>query len=547
MMLNSRAAALGLACVLATIPASFFGQDSRALLTNVSKGMGADSLRTIQFSGMGSNAGIGQNTNPNSRWPLVRVKTYTQEIDFTANASHVRLVRVQNNADETQERYVSPPSSWDSQSSFWLTPFGFLKGASANNASLRSETVQGTKYNIVSFSLDNKYKVVGYINDKNLVERVQTWIDNDVLGDMLVETFYDLYKDFDGVKFPTSIIEKQGGFPVLILSVNEVKPNTSVSIQPPTPSVTNAAQPVSVQVEKVADGVYYFKGGTHHSVAVEFADHVAVIEAPLSEERSLAVIAAVKQAIPNKPIRYLINTHHHFDHAGGLRTYVDEGATIVTHESNKAFYQQTLAAPRTLNPDRLARSQKKPNIETVADKKVLSDAARTLELHWIKGSPHDDGILMAFLPKEKILIEVDVFTPQNAAGINATPAAVAVNPSTVNTVENVEKLKLDFETILPLHGPVVATRADLYKAINKPVPDIVAIIAAAPAAPVDPGRRALETACTVCHSLERIQTKNMPQDDWVRIVDDMKGKGAILQGNDEALLLEYLVKNYGPK
>jgi cytochrome c5 len=152
---------------------------------------------------------------------------------------------------------------------------------------------------------------------------------------------------------------------------------------------------------------------------------------------------------------------------------------------------------------------------------------------------------MAFLPNEKILIEADVFTPQSGPASNTT--GVAANPSTANTVESVEKLKLDFETILPLHGPAVATRADLYKAINKPVPDIAAILAAATPAPVDPGRRALDTACTVCHSLERIQTKNMPQDDWVRIIDDMKGKGAILQGNDEALLLEYLVKNYGPK
>jgi glyoxylase-like metal-dependent hydrolase (beta-lactamase superfamily II) len=306
------------------------------------------------------------------------------------------------------------------------------------------------KYNVAEFRLDNKYNVVGYINDKNLLERVKTWIDNDVLGDMPVEVSYDVYKDFGGVKFPTSIIEKQGGFPVLILSVADVKPNASVSIQPPAaPAAANAAQPVSVQTEKVADGVFYLKGGTHHSVAIEFADHIAVIEAPQNEERSVAVIAAVKKSFPNKPIRYLINTHHHFDHSGGLRTYVDEGVTIVTHDSNKTFYQQTLAAPRTLKPDRLAQSQKKPSIETFADKKVLSDGTRTLELHLIKGSPHNDGILMAFLPKEKLLIEADVYTPPNAAA--ATPAPI--NPSTVNTVENVERLKLDFETILPLHGP----------------------------------------------------------------------------------------------
>jgi glyoxylase-like metal-dependent hydrolase (beta-lactamase superfamily II) len=467
------------------------------------------------------------------------VKTYTQDIDVAAGALHVQLVRDQNKADQRQERFATPASSWDLQSSFWLTPFGFLKGAADNNASVKSETVHGAKYSVVSYAVSNKYKVVGYINDKNLVERVQTWVDNDVLGDMLVETSYDLYRDYGGVKFPTSIIEKQGGFATLILSVTDVKPNAGVSIQPPP--LAAASAPASVQVEKASDGVYYLKGGTHHSVAVEFADHVAVIEAPLNEERSLAVIAAVKQAIPNKPIRYLVNTHHHFDHAGGLRTYVAEGATIITHESNRAFYQQTLTAPRTLNPDRLARSQKKPNIETVADKKVLSDATRTLELYPIGGNPHDDGILMAFLPKEKILIEVDVFTPGNAA---TTPP----KPNTVNAVENVEKLKLDFATILPLHGTGAAPRADLYKAINKPAPDMAAILAAAPPPPpIDPGLRAMQTACTVCHSVTRIQAKNLSMDDWQLLIDDMKGKGAILRGNDEALLLEYLVKNYGPK
>ena len=544
-MLKNRAAVLGLVCVLVAIPASNIAQDAGTILANTSKAMGADNLRTIQVAGMGSNAGIGQNTNPNTRWPLVRVKTYAQEIDFTGTASHVRLVRVQNGTDQTQDRYISPGSSWDSQFSFWLSPFGFLKGAAANSPGVKSETIGGAKYDVITFRLENKYNVVGYINDKNLVERVQTWIDNDVLGDMLAEVSYDVYKDFGGLKFPTSIIEKLGGFPVLILSVTDVKPNASVSIQPPSSaSAANAVPPVSVQVEKLTEGVFYLKGGTHHSVAVEFADHVAVIEAPLNEERSMAVIAAVKKIIPNKPIRYLVNTHHHFDHAGGLRTYVDEGTTIVTHDTNKEFYQQALAAPRTLNPDSLARSQKKPNVETFADKKVLSDGTRSLELHLIKGNPHNDGILMAFLPKEKILIESDVFTPQ----ATAAPNAAAINPNTVNTVENVERLRLDFETILPLHGPGAATRADLYKAINKPVPDIAAILAAAPPpAPVDPAKRLLDTVCTACHTLNRIQSKNLPQDDWTALVEDMKGKGAILSEDDTKTVVEYLLKNFGPK
>ena len=161
-----------------------------------------------------------------------------------------------------------------------------------------------------------------------------------------------------------------------------------------------------VRTQKIANGVYYLTGGTHHSVVVEFADHLAVIEAPQNEARSLAVIKEIRKSVGKKPIRYIINTHHHFDHSGGLRTYVEEGATVITQEINKAFYEKVLSptAPRTLNPDGLALEKKKIptlNIETVADKKVLMDKTRTLELYVIKGSPHNDGILMAYLPAEK--------------------------------------------------------------------------------------------------------------------------------------------------
>jgi glyoxylase-like metal-dependent hydrolase (beta-lactamase superfamily II) len=548
-MLKKCAVVFAFLLLLAPIPATILAQDAKTILTNVAQAMGAENLTTIQFSGMGSNAGIGQNTNPNTRWPLVRVKAYSREMDFTATASLVRMVRLQNGTDQTQNQFISADASWESQFSFWLTPFGFIKGAMANNSSVRTETMGGVKFNVVTFTLQNKYKVAGYINDQNLVERVQTWIDNNVLGDMLVEAAYSDYKDFGGVKFPALIVEKHGGFPVLILAVSDVKPNAAVNIQPPqTPAAAaGGVQTVSVQAEKVADGVFYLKGGTHHSVAVEFADHVAVIEAPLNEQRSLAVIAEVKKLIPDKPIRYVVNTHHHFDHSGGLRTYVDEGAAIVTHEINKQFYQQAFSASRTLNPDRLARSQQKANIETVGDKKVFTDGTRTMELHLIKGSPHNDGILMAFLPKEKILIEVDVFNPPNPAAANAAPLQ-PVNPTTVNTVENVERLKLDFEKILPLHGPGAATRTDLYTAIRKPVPDITAILSAKPAAPpVDPARRILDMACTLCHNLNRVQNKNLPQAEWVTIVQRMRDKGAELSDDDTSMLIEYLVKTYGPK
>jgi len=217
-----------------------------------------------------------------------------------------------------------------------------------------------------------------------------------------------------------------------------------------------------VTSDKVADGVWYLTGGTHHSVLIEMGDHLVVIEGPQDDARGSAVIAEVKKLVPSKPIKYVVNTHHHFDHAGGLGAFVAEGATVVTHGTNKAFLEQSLAAPRTVQPDKLAQSGKKAAVEGIQDKRALSDGTRTVELYLIKGTPHGDGLIMAYLPKEKLLVEADVFTP---APPNATPPAQP-NPAQVNLYDNIERLNLAVDQILPIHGRKVPL-AELQKWIGK--------------------------------------------------------------------------------
>jgi glyoxylase-like metal-dependent hydrolase (beta-lactamase superfamily II) len=220
--------------------------------------------------------------------------------------------------------------------------------------------------------------------------------------------------------------------------------------------------PVQVNVQKLADGVYYMTGANAHTIAVDQSDHIVVVEAPANEARSEAVIAKIKETIPNKPIRYVINSHVHFDHSGGLRTYVDEGAAVVTHQMNRPYFEQAWTAPRTLNPDRLAQSKKEAKFETVTDRHVLTDKNRNIEILSIANSGHNAAFIMVYLPKEKILIEGDAFTPGAA---DAPPPAVP-NPYTVNLNENIERLKLDVRQIAALHGPRLVTMVDLRTAIG---------------------------------------------------------------------------------
>ena len=118
-----------------------------------------------------------------------------------------------------------------------------------------------------------------------------------------------------------------------------------------------------VASQKAADGVFYITGGTHHSVAIEMQDHVIVVEAPLNDERALAVLAEVRPLIPNKPIRYVVVSHQHFDHSGGVRAVAGEGIALVAHEASKAFLERVITLPTTVSPDHLAKTGKKAMVE----------------------------------------------------------------------------------------------------------------------------------------------------------------------------------------
>jgi glyoxylase-like metal-dependent hydrolase (beta-lactamase superfamily II) len=270
---------------------------------------------------------------------------------------------------------------------------------------------------------------------------------------------YADYRDFGGVKFPTKIRQTYAGFPALELTVTEVKANVAADIAVPD-TIKPAENPYTrVQSQKAADGVWYVAGGTHHSVVIEMSDHVIVVESPLNDDRALAVVKEARTLVPNKPIQYLVVSHHHFDHAGGVRAFAGEGVTLISHDASRAYLEKVAAAPATVAPDHLAKSGRKPTVEGVRDRRVLTDGTRIVEIRSITGIAHADDMLMVYLPKEKLLIEADAYTPP-------PPNAQPLNPPSifnVSLVENIKSQGLVVDQVLPLHGRMVPI-AELHRA-----------------------------------------------------------------------------------
>jgi glyoxylase-like metal-dependent hydrolase (beta-lactamase superfamily II) len=431
--------------------------------------MGADSLRTIQYSGAGADFSLGQAMNPNSAWPRFLNKSYTRTIDFDKQAYQLQRVRAQGEnplrggggqpviGEQNQNQIVvfNDTTPWAQRLELLMLPWGFLRAASAAvDTTVKSEIVNGKTFTVVSFVGQNKAPVSAHVDDQNIIERIDTKIDNPVLGDMPFEADYSEYKDFDGVKFPTHIVQKQGGYPVLDLNITDVKPNFDVNLQPPpNRALGGAGGPTAangeVPIQNLGNGAYLILGG-YAAVAVEFKDYIAVIEGPQSDQRALQIIDTAKKVIPNKPIKYVVNTHNHFDHAGGLRTFVAEGAVVITHQINRAYYEKVWAAPHTLSPDKMAEAKAKPKFETMTEKKVLTDGNQVVELYHVQGSTHNDGMIMAYLPKLKVLVEADEFNPP--AHLATAPPA-NIHPDSVNLEANLDRLHLDVERIIPVHYP----------------------------------------------------------------------------------------------
>jgi glyoxylase-like metal-dependent hydrolase (beta-lactamase superfamily II) len=266
------------------------------------------------------------------------------------------------------------------------------------------------------------------------------------LGDVLLTTRFGDYAEADGLRLPTRITTLVDDFTTADYTVT-TRVRTPITLAAP-PEARDAAAPgapaVNVTAEALAPGVWVLAGQSHHSVVVAFRDRLVLIEAPQSEARSLAVIDKAQELGPNTPVTHLVLSHHHFDHSAGLRAAVARGLTVITQAGNADFVAAMAARPFTRAPDALSKLRRPVQVEPVGDTRTISDGTRSLVLYHVAGNPHSDTMLMAYLPVERLLIEVDAFSPGGT-----------YHPFAANLLGHIERLSLAVDRVVPLHGPVV--------------------------------------------------------------------------------------------
>ena len=439
-------------------------------------------VNTLVIEGTGENGNLGQSLSPDALQTF-RVTESKRSIDFAGG--HMRL-------QQTRTATFGPPNPAPQIQNFGLDrdvayniavdgtparateqvakdrrmemlhhPIGALRAALAQDAQLSNPRKEGND-DVVDIATAQGDKLALYVESgTKLPSKVVSMTANNAnwpIGDVTIATSFSNYMDVEGLKLPNRVTSKTDQHTTADIQVSKNTVNGDVGDLAAPEAAKSAAAPgipaPMVTAQEAAKGIWYLAGQSHHSVLVEFADHLALIEAPQHEVRTSAVLDKVKELKPDKPLRYVVNTHHHFDHSGGIRrAMVEEGVTIITHAGNKAFYEEIAKRPHTLYPDTLSRSLKTPNIIGITEKYELKDATRTVEIYPIPNL-HSNTMLVVYFPAERLLIEADLYTPPPPN----TPPPPQGFPNAPSIVESVQRLGLRVDRIMPIHGFIVPYR-----------------------------------------------------------------------------------------
>ena len=445
------------------------------LINDAAKALGGveqvQQLTSLALEGEGTQYNLGQDVLPGASGQTFTVTEYTRTVDPVAGRVRTELTRTPNFAffqgpapqrqvqglDGAVGYNIAPngtatripdAAAADRKAELYHHPLVAVRAALDPAAKLANLRTEGAESLIDVTAADGQAFTLAVDATSRQPTRVQTRTYNTNLGDVVIETAFGDYKAAAGLTLPATLTTRTDDFTTAVVRVaNQAVNAAGADLAAPADAANAPAisgiPPANVTVEQLAKGIWLLAGQSHHSVLVEFSDHARLFEAPQNEVRTLAVIAKAREVLPGKPLTHLVNTHHHFDHSGGIRAAISEGLTLVTHAANGPFYEQVASRPHTIVQDALAKNPKELKLELISADTVVGDDTQSFTLIPVT-SAHSESMLVAYFPKDRLLVEVDVYTPGAAAQSFAAKFKA-----------DLEARKLRIDRIVPLHGAVV--------------------------------------------------------------------------------------------
>jgi glyoxylase-like metal-dependent hydrolase (beta-lactamase superfamily II) len=374
----------------------------------------------------------------------------------------IAIVAGKGNTYDNRARTVTPiPAEQATQQQFIQyhrrLPNLILRQALDRPNSLRylgEDQFDGRRHEVVTFVMPDTQQVALYIDaTTGLMSKYELIFVDALTGEEASEIIFSDYQKAGNYQLPRRWQNRQAGH----INANytaqvEINPAVTDDSFKVAANGYTGVQPVPTRLEesvdKLGDGVYVIQnvaGQNQNTLAVEFGDHVVAVEAPGSSDGADAVIRRIKELIPGKPIRYVAMTHHHGDHIGGMRSFIAEGATVITTADNRPVIEAMAAAKQN---DRLARNPRAPRFLLLENgRRVLEDGTRRLELIDIGPNPHAREMVIAWLPVEKVVFQGDLFfVPNNDAPFGPP------QPSTASFAKKLKELALPASRIASVHG-----------------------------------------------------------------------------------------------
>jgi glyoxylase-like metal-dependent hydrolase (beta-lactamase superfamily II) len=421
----------------------------------------------------------------NFAYPTPRTFTYSEVV--TPQAGYV--IGIDSNGRNAESLKANPPAH--SMSGYRLATTqrertrtaiaGLMSAMLANPDAVKPAAdiaVQGRSLPAVSY----QNFIVAFDPQTGLPQRVRNLDYDNIWGDVNYDSVLSDWREFGGVKIPMKRSIELNGRVVQETQLTDVRINPPIDqarLQIPAGVLANAAKPATgnvpyqwvirrqyigtymdsdnvsydakgspgLRLQQLSPGVFHLTGGTHNSLVVEMSDHLIVVDAPVSDSQSMWLLNTAKSQFPGKPIRWVVLTHHHMDHAGGVRGMLGEGATLVVGQGSYKHFNDVLRAPTTRNPDMKVMDLTRTPIMEVAQSHLMTDSRGRQVIAYAMDNPHAKGMLMVWVPDAKLGYVTDIWTP-------GPPLPAKPNPGLASVVNAVKKAGIQPERFAGGHGSV---------------------------------------------------------------------------------------------